>query len=66
MWGLGKYTALTKQPQKLVWNVKKKLGMEHEPSEMEASREVTRNGERQLEEKRDEERAAVEAARSKR
>lgn len=47
MWGLGKYTALTKQPQKVANNVKKVLGLKHEPDEMEASREVSRSGEAQ-------------------
>ena len=51
MWGLGKYTALTKQPQKVANNVKKVLGLKHEPDEMEASREVSRSGEAQEKER---------------
>lgn len=51
MWGLGKYTALTKQPQKMANNVKKVLGLKHEPDEMEASREVSRSGEQQEQER---------------
>lgn len=56
MWGLGKYTAITKGQKGLIDDVKRKLHLKHEPNEMEKSEALKKKveeGERKAKEKKE-------------